>query len=253
MGRPASLSARSAAWPISPSPLPRTDAPASLHPALATWWPYAGVVDAAARPTGLTRSGRHPAPPDAPFCPLPAPSPSPLTSAAAAATAVAPLLAELRRSPPAASVSRSPCQGRRCVRLRRGKPLRTLYRGESRPRARNLSPEFPRPRRSAPPRRNPPISTPFRLLLSALGSGHGDEARTIPRARSTQPEWPSHGEERCRAAMNASRGAPVVLWPNQGYLRVRLAAGSTLVLTPWPEASPPMRSARRRCSPSRSC
>ena len=143
LGRPASLSARSAARPNSPSPLPRADAPASLHSAPATWRPYAGVVDAAAQPTGLTRSGRHPAPPDAPFCPLPAPSPSPLTSAAAAATTAAPLLAELRRSPPATLVSHSPRQDHRRARLRRGKPLRTLYQGESHP-------FLPRPRRSSP-------------------------------------------------------------------------------------------------------
>ena len=125
LGRPASLSARSAARANSPSPLSRADAPASFHPALATWRPYAGVVDAAARPTGLTWSGRHPAHLDAPLCPLPAPSPSPLASAAAA-TAAAPLLAKLRRSPPAALVARSLRQSHRRVRLRRGKPLRKL-------------------------------------------------------------------------------------------------------------------------------
>jgi len=137
LGRPASLSARSGARPNSASSLSCADAPASLHPAVATWRPYAGVVDAAARPTGLTRSGRHPAPPDAPLYPLPAPSPSPLTSIAAA-TATAPLLAELHRSPPAALVARSLRQSHRRVHLRRGKPLHTLYLGESHPRAHNL-------------------------------------------------------------------------------------------------------------------
>ena len=231
----------SAAWPSSPAPLPRADASASLHPALATWRPYAqprGVVDTVGTPPRASRR---------PLCPLPAPSPSPLASAAAAATAAAPLLAQLRHSPPAMSVSHCPRQGQRRVRLRRGKPLRTLYRGESHQRARNHPSEFTRPRRSAPPRRNPPVSASFRLFLSVLGSGRGEEAQTIPRTRSTPPEWSSHGEQRRRAAMQASRGAPAVLQPNQGYPWVRLA-----VLTPWPETSPPTRSARRRCSPSRS-
>ena len=105
----------------------------------------------------------------------PAPSRSPLTSAAET-TVVAPLPAELRRSPQAALVARSLCQDHRRVRLRRGKPLRTLYRGENPPRAHNLSPEFARHRRSAPPRRSLPIFAPFRLFLSALGSERGEEA-----------------------------------------------------------------------------
>jgi len=221
--------------------------------------PGAGHVAAVRRRRGRDRLADRlipvrtpPRAPRRPLCPLPAPSPSSLASAAAAVTIVAPLLAELRRSPPTASVSRSPRQGHRHVRLRRGKPLRTLYRGESHPRARNRSPEFTRPHRNAPPRRNPPISASFRLFLSALGSGRGQEAQTILHARSTPPEWPGHGEQHRRAAMHASRGAPAILRPNQGYPRVRLAAGSTLVLTPWPESSPPTRSARRRCSPSRS-
>ena len=252
LGWPSSLSAHPAARPSLPSPLPRADTPTSLHPAPATWRPYAGVVDAAARPTGLSRSGRHPASPDPPFCSLPAPSPSPLTSASSssdhrgAIVGRAPPLAAGRVGGPFSAPRPPQCS------LCRGKPLRTLYQGESPLRARNLSPEFPRARRSAPPRRNPPISAVFRLFLSALGSKRGEEAQTIPRARSTPPEWSGHGEQRRRAAMHASRGAPVVLRPNQGYPRVRLAAGSTLVLTPWPETSPLTRSARRRCSPSRS-
>ena len=39
-------------------------------------------------------------------------------------------------------------------------------------------------------------------------------------------------------------GAPVILRPIQGYPWVRLAAGSTLVLTPWPETSPSARASR---------
>ena len=90
------------------------------------------------------------------------------------------MLAELRRSPPAVPVGRSPRQGHHCVRLHRGKPLRTLYQGESHLRARNRSPEFTRPRRSAPPHRNPPSPATFRLFLSTLGSGRCP-ARTLPR------------------------------------------------------------------------
>jgi len=33
-------------------------------------------------------------------------------------------------------------------------------------------------------------------------------------------------------------GAPIIIRPIQGHPWVRLAAGSTLVLTPWPETSP---------------
>ena len=201
-------------------------------------------MDAAAWPIGLTRSGRHPAPPDAPFYPLPAPSPSPLASAAAAAaTAVAPLLAELRRSPPAAPVSHSPRRDHRRARLRRGKPLRMLHQGESHPRARNRSPDFPRPRRSTLPRRNPLISASFRLILSALGSGRGEEARTIPRARSTPPEWPGHGEQHRHAAMHASRA----LRSSSGQTKDTLGCASLRG-----ETSLPTRCARWRCSPSRS-
>ena len=50
-----------AVWPSFPSTLSRARAPDSLHPAPATWRPYAGVVDAP-RPTGLPRSGWQPAP-----------------------------------------------------------------------------------------------------------------------------------------------------------------------------------------------
>ena len=62
VGPTASLSARSPARPTPPPPLPCADAPALLHPTLATWWPYVGDVAAAARPTGITRSGRRPTP-----------------------------------------------------------------------------------------------------------------------------------------------------------------------------------------------
>ena len=111
-----------------------------------------------------------PLPQAPPFCPLPAPSPPLFASAGAAAAAAAPLLAELRRSPPAKPVAHSLRQNHRCTRLPRGKPLRTLYLGEKPPRALNRSPEFLRPRRSGPPRRNLLVSASFRLLLGALGS-----------------------------------------------------------------------------------
>jgi len=41
--------------------------------------------------------------------------------------------------------------------------------------------------------------------------------------------------------MHAREGAPVILRPIQGHPWVRLAAGSTLVLTPWLETSPSAR------------
>ena len=128
LGQPASLSAHPAPRPGLPSALPRADAPASLHPVA-----IRRRRGRAARPTPVgTRRlipvGTPPRDPDAPFCPPSTPSPSPLASAAAAATAVAPLSAELRRSPQAALVARSLRQDHRRVRHRRGKPLRALPR-----------------------------------------------------------------------------------------------------------------------------
>ena len=128
LGRPASLSAHPATRPNLPSPLPRADAPASLHPAPATWRPYAGVVDAPLGRPAYPGRDATPRPQTRHYVP-PAPSPSPLASAAAAAaTAAEPLLAELRRSPQAALVSRSRRQDHRRVHLHRGKPLRALPR-----------------------------------------------------------------------------------------------------------------------------
>ena len=102
------------AQPRGPAPprLPtRADAPASLHPAPATWRPYEGDVAAAARPTGITWSR-----------PIPSPLPLLLHSRAAAAAAVlrlAPLAAQpsspsrppypIKPAPSSASTSSTPC------------------------------------------------------------------------------------------------------------------------------------------------
>ena len=146
-------------------------------------------------------------------------------------------------------VGHSTRQGHRRARLRRGKPLRTLYQGESHPQACSSSPEFVQPRRSAPPLRNPPSLALIRLFLSVLGSGC-EQALVMLRARSTPPEWPGHGEQHGRTTIHASRGALAILRLSRGHHRVRLVAGSTLVLTPWPGTSPPARSAHRRCPSS---
>jgi len=120
-------------------------------------------------PTDLPRSGQHPARLDAILSP-PAPSVL-LRSRAQPQRPPRPhCRPALRRSPQAALVALSLRQDNRRARLRRGKPLRTLYRGENPPRTLNLSPEFARTRRRAPPRRNLPVSAPFCLFFSALGS-----------------------------------------------------------------------------------
>ena len=245
LGRPASLSARSHARPtVSPPPRVRAR-PALLDPTLATWRPYVGDVATTAR-LRLAWPGRDatPLPQAPPFSLSPPPSPA---ATPTPSSAVATLLAELRRSPPAVSTGHLACQAHRCVRHRRGKPLRTLNRGGKPPCDRNGLPEFIRSRRSDPPHWNPPFSAPFRLFLCMLCSGWPERAPTVLHECSTLTEWPVHGEQRRRAAIHASKGALAIPRPSQGHHRLRLAAGNTLVLTPWPEASPPVRSARRRC------
>jgi len=175
LGRPASLSAHPsrAARPPLPSPA-RGHSPRSTRRrprggrTPASWTP--------ARPTGLPRSGRQPVPPDAILSP---PLPLLLRSRAQPQQQQPPrrhCRPKLRRSPQAALVVCSLSQDHRRVRLRRGKPLRALYRGENPPWDRNLSPEFTRPCQSASPRRNLPVSAPFGLFLSALGSERDEEA-----------------------------------------------------------------------------
>jgi len=171
LGRPASLSAQpdSAAQfspPLSPARGRRLAPPGAGHVAAvrrrrgraAADRPYPGR-DAAPRPQAT------------PFCPLPAPL-SFLRSRAQQPQQLrcSDIAGELRRSPPAPPVTHPRRQNHRCTRLRRGKPLRTLYRGERPPRALNRSPEFPRPRRSAPSCRNLLVSATFRLFSSAFGS-----------------------------------------------------------------------------------
>jgi hypothetical protein len=74
---PASLSAQQATRPASPLPLPPARGRASLHPAPATWRPYAGVGRAAAglQPPLVGTPAQAPRP-FRPFCPPRPPSPS---------------------------------------------------------------------------------------------------------------------------------------------------------------------------------
>ena len=172
LGRPASLSAqpsRAARPPL--SSLPRADA--RLAP------PGAGHVAAVRRRRGRaagrpTYPSRDSTPrPEPPFYPLPLSlffSPLARTAAVAAAPPRRHCRPALRRSPQAALVALSLRQDHRRARLRRGKPLRTLYRGENPSRTLNLSPELARTRRRAPPRKNFPVSAPFCMFFSALDS-----------------------------------------------------------------------------------
>ena len=124
----------------------------------------------APRPTGLTWSERHPARRRAILSPR-----SSLSSSSAHAhrssssSAAAPSPEKLRCSPPATPVPQPRCQDHQRTRRRRGKPLRTLYRGESPSYAVNRSPELLRPCRRAPPRRISPVPISFCSLLCALG------------------------------------------------------------------------------------
>ena len=202
-----------------------------------------------------SRGGRTPAtwprPPDTTTLlqvpPFSLSSPRSPSATPAPSFAMAPLLAELCRSPPAVSAGRSPRQVHHRVRNHRGKPLRTLNWGGKPPCDCNGSPEFTRPHQSAPPRWNLPFSALFRLFLCALCSGWPERAPTVLRRRSTPPEWPSHGEQHHRAAMHANEGALAVPRPSQGHHWVCLAAGNTLVLTPGRDllvgGAPPLRHA----------
>ena len=146
---------------------PCADAPALLRGAghvSAVYWRRGRSHPA---PTSMTPSGRRSTPPGAPILSI---APSFTRNRSQSAPPRRHCWPTLRRSPPAVSTGHSPRQGHRCVRHRHGKPLRTLDRGDSPPRNRNSSPEFARPRRSAPPYRNPPFLALFRLFLSALGS-----------------------------------------------------------------------------------
>ena len=169
LGRPASLSAQpshAARFPL-PS-LPHADA--RLAP------PGGGHMAAVRRRRGCATADRlipvgmaSRAPRRHSVSPAPLSSSSPVRERSSRnSSAATPSLAELHRSPPEALVTHSLRQDHHRNRLRRGKPLRTLYRGERPPQALNRSPEFPRPRRRAPPCRNLLVLASFRLLLSAL-------------------------------------------------------------------------------------
>ena len=168
LGRPATLSAQ----PDSAARFPLPLSPARGRPPSSTRRrPHGGRTSASwtrrGRPA-LSRSGRRPAPPGHSIL---SPPRSPLLPPLASATAVAaPPQRHRQRAPPATPVTYPWRQNHRCTRLRRGKPLRMLYRGERPPRALNRSPEFPRPHQSAQLRRNLLVFASFRLLSSALGS-----------------------------------------------------------------------------------
>jgi hypothetical protein len=112
-----------------------------------------------------------PRPQATPFCPR-----SSLSSSSArerncsrSSSAAAPSMEKLRCSPPATPVPQPRRQDHHRTRLRRGKLLRTLYRGERPSFAVNRSAELLRPRRRALPRRTSLVSASFCLLFGALG------------------------------------------------------------------------------------
>ena len=86
-----------------------------------------------------------------------------------------------------------------------------------------------------------------RYIRSSTGKLGGALAHVLPH-RSSLATASSAAVPPCMLV----GGAPAILRSIRGYRWVRLAAGSTMVLTPWPGTSPPARSARRRCPPSRS-
>jgi len=143
-------------------PLSRARTPASSQPAMATWRPYAGVVDAP-RPTGFTWSRRSIR--SVARASLPPPS-ARERNRSHRSSAAAPSPEQLRCSPPATPVPQHRRQNHQRTRHRRGKLLRTLYRGESPPNAVNRSSELLRPRRRAPPRRTSLVFASFHLLLA---------------------------------------------------------------------------------------
>ena len=133
LGRPASLSAQPAARPASPSSLsPARDA--RLAPsrgghvaAIRRRWARRG------RPPPPPWSRRRPASPDALSILSPVPSPSflrPRTQLQQQQLRPRHCWKKLRRSPPVAPELQARRQGHQRTRRRRGKPLRTLYRGE---------------------------------------------------------------------------------------------------------------------------
>ena len=154
-----------------PPPLSRARTPASSEPATATWRPYAGVVDAP-RPTGFTWSGRRP---ELPGCSIRSVARASLPSPSARernrsrrSSAAAPSPEQLRCSPPATPVPQPRRQNHQRTCRRRGKLLRTIYRGESPLNAVNRSSKLLRPRRRAPRRRTSLVFASFRLLFGAL-------------------------------------------------------------------------------------
>ena len=88
--------------------LPRAT-PASLHPAPATWRPYAGVVDAP-RPTGLNLVGTLPRAPR-----LHSVAPAPLSSSSSARERSSPNISVAAPSPESSAAHRRP---RQCPNLR---------------------------------------------------------------------------------------------------------------------------------------
>ena len=92
-----------------------------------------------------------------------------LPPCACAAAAAAPPAPFLEKAPPVAPELQPRRQGHQRTRRRRGKPLRTLYRGEKQSCAVNRSSELLRPRRRAPPRRILLYPASFRSFFGALG------------------------------------------------------------------------------------
>ena len=171
LGRPASLSAQPGSAARFPSPL----SPARGARLAPTGAGHVAAVrqrrgHAAADPPSPGRDA-NPRPQATPFCPH-----SSLSSSSArernrsrSSSAAAPSPEKLRCSPPVTPVAYPQRQSHHCTRRRRGKLLRTLYRGERPSFAVNRSPELLRPRRRAPPRRTSLVSASFRLLFGTLG------------------------------------------------------------------------------------
>jgi hypothetical protein len=153
-----------------PPPLFRARTPASSQLATATWRPYAGDGRAAA--DGFTWSVRRPGLPGHSIRYVARASLLPPSARernrSRRSSAVAPSPEQLRCSPPATPVPQPRRQNHQSTRRRRGKLLRTFYRGESPSSAVNSSLELFRARRSSPPRRILLFPPPFRSFFGAL-------------------------------------------------------------------------------------
>jgi hypothetical protein len=155
---------------LPPPPLSHARTPASSQPASATWRPYAGEERAAAGHLHPLVGTPARAPrPFHPLCRAPLSLLPPLAQRSRSNSAAAPSPEQLRYSPPATPVPQSRHRNHQRIRHRRGKLLRTFYRGESPSSAVNSSLELLRARRSAPPRRILSFPTSFHSFFGALG------------------------------------------------------------------------------------